>query len=111
MRVTGSRIGLIRVSGAFRYELLLKDTLNPTHRPLSNSILWSIFRVLEGNPKKDLLMGLSLNSRPCRGSIESLGVRLCSFKPMGVGGLRALGVQEEPPSAEVAKKLEPRPRV
>ena len=28
------------------------------HRPLSSSFLWFIFRVLQGNPKKELLRGL-----------------------------------------------------
>ena len=29
-----------------------------THRPLSSSFLWFIFRILYGNPKKELLRGL-----------------------------------------------------
>ena len=29
-----------------------------TCRPLSSSFLWFIFRILEGNPKKELLRGL-----------------------------------------------------
>ena len=29
-----------------------------THRPLSSSFFWIIFRILEGNPKKELLRGL-----------------------------------------------------
>ena len=29
-----------------------------THRPLSSSFLWFIFRILQGNPKKELLRGL-----------------------------------------------------
>ena len=28
------------------------------HRPLSRSFLWFIFRILLGNPKKELLRGL-----------------------------------------------------
>ena len=29
-----------------------------THRPLSSSFLWLLFRILQGNPKKELLRGL-----------------------------------------------------
>ena len=29
-----------------------------THRPLSSSFLWFLFRILQGNPKKEMLGGL-----------------------------------------------------
>ena len=32
--------------------------LRYTHRPLSSSFLWFIARILQGNPKKELLRGL-----------------------------------------------------
>ena len=33
-------------------------TFEGTHRPPSSSVLWFIFRILQGTPKKELLMGL-----------------------------------------------------
>ena len=57
-----------------------------THRPLSSSFLWFIFRILQGNPKKDLLRGLWVHSQPqkeaswlCRRS------RIKSSTPCGRG--------------------------
>ena len=49
-----------------------RGVLNPTHRPLSSSLLWCIFRILEGNPKKELLSGLWDYPKPQTNDSKSL---------------------------------------
>ena len=34
------------------------NSISPTHRLLGSSFLWLIFRILQGNPKKELLRSL-----------------------------------------------------
>ena len=46
----------------FNPEFLFFERSSTTHRPLSSSFLWSRFRILYGNPKKELLRGLWVNS-------------------------------------------------
>ena len=36
----------------------------PTHRPLSSSLLWFTFRILSGNPQKELLRDLWVIPKP-----------------------------------------------
>ena len=38
-----------------------EGVINPTLRPHSSSFLWFICRILEGNPKQELLWGLRVN--------------------------------------------------
>ena len=38
--------------------LCISPALGPTHRLLSSSVLWFIFRILESNSKKELLRSL-----------------------------------------------------
>ena len=59
-----------------------------THRPLSSSFLWFIFRILSGNPKKELLRGLWVLLNPSAGYRVQL--RLGSlFRP--AWSIRGLG--------------------
>ena len=45
---------------AYSVEALHNERANQrtTHKPLRNTLLWLIFRILSGNPKKELLRGL-----------------------------------------------------
>ena len=43
-----------------------------THRPLSSCFLWYIFRILQGNPKKELLTGLWVGVKESRHPIPSI---------------------------------------
>ena len=47
---------MFRVQGAW-FDWM-RNNFGPSRRPLSSSFLWFIFRILQGNPKKELLRGL-----------------------------------------------------
>ena len=48
---------------------------HPTHRLLSSSFLWFIFRFLQASPKKELLRSLWVNPKP-----KTAGFKLSTFK-------------------------------
>ena len=55
--------------------------LQGTHRPLSSAFLWLIFRILQGNPKKELLRGLWVEGRGCRACCRFVADP-CSHSPL-----------------------------
>ena len=56
-----------------------------THRPLSSSFLWFMFRILEGNPKKELLRGLWVEFGVLALGLQALGFGLWGW-PVRFGG-------------------------
>ena len=59
-----------------------------TRRPLSSSILWFIFRILGGNPKKELLRGLWVSRRFLVFKLpKNLKAESLNAKPQGLKGL------------------------
>ena len=59
----------------------ISNPKNPTHGPLSSSFLWFIFRILQGNPNKELLRGLWVSPKrssklPGRDAKATLSSRL-----------------------------------
>ena len=58
-----------------------RDGLGFTHRPLSSSFLWFIFRILQGNPKKELLRGLWVDLSHATSSVVGLSVPAAGVFP------------------------------
>ena len=73
------------------------DGLGFTHRPLSSSFLWFIFRIQKGNPKKELLRDLWVEGRGFR-----VRVRRDSWQlEAACGSFTArLGIQTSPACSE-----------
>ena len=65
----------------------LKVTIEYTHRALSSSLLWSIFRIPEGNPqKRTWIWLLVLTPRRANGAHEEAEVVVRDAYPQGLMG-------------------------
>ena len=68
---------------------MLDCTADFAHRPRSSSFLWTMFLILQGNPKKELLRGLWVGGYRVQGA--DFGSRLPLLLPLrGIWALNAL---------------------